>query len=220
MALVGPMQSWGTRSRFDNRDSDLEPSKSGVLGILAAALGIDRADWPSLQPLCQLRMGVRVDREGVLRFDFQTAQEVIRASGKGTQDTAVSRRAYLADAAFLVGLEGPENLLKAADKALRNPHWLLSLGRKSYVPSRPVWLEGGLLDSSLEQALLVYPPLLGNSASKRVADPRLILETQDEREGGALRMDQPLSSFAERRFGPRYVTSLTVSRLKERYVSL
>jgi len=40
--LVGPMQSWGTRSRFDHRDTEREPSKSGVIGLVCAAIGRDR----------------------------------------------------------------------------------------------------------------------------------------------------------------------------------
>ena len=44
MRLAGPMQSWGTRSRFGNRDTGLEPSRSGVIGLLCAALGRPRAE--------------------------------------------------------------------------------------------------------------------------------------------------------------------------------
>ena len=62
LRLVGPMQSWGTTSRFDERDTGKEPSKSGVIGLLAAALGIDRENWVDLAPLTRLRMGVRHDR--------------------------------------------------------------------------------------------------------------------------------------------------------------
>ena len=42
MRLAGPMQSWGTQSRFLHRDTGREPSKSGVIGVLCAALGRPR----------------------------------------------------------------------------------------------------------------------------------------------------------------------------------
>ena len=71
--LEGPMQSWGTTSRFDQRDTGKEPSKSGVIGLLAAALGYDREDWQNVEPLTQLKMGVRHDRPGILKRDYQTA---------------------------------------------------------------------------------------------------------------------------------------------------
>src|SRR5262245_45694114 len=78
LRLAGPMQSWGTDSRFSVRDTGLEPSKSGVIGLLCAALGKPRVEQPgdgqpTLAKLSALRMGVRVDREGVMRRDFHTA---------------------------------------------------------------------------------------------------------------------------------------------------
>ncbi len=81
MRLAGPMQSWGTRSRFGHRDTDLEPGKSAVIGMLCAALG-----WPreaahyeiagqsySLEDFARcLTMAVRVDRESRLGRDYHT----------------------------------------------------------------------------------------------------------------------------------------------------
>ena len=204
--FAAPMQSWGTKSRFDERDTELEPSKSGVLGLVCAALGVDRSVWdrplkqdlPTLETLAALTMGVRVDREGVLRRDYHTAQEVIRADGKGIQGTAVSQRYYLADAVFLVGLEGSDKrLLERIQAALKSPEWPLSLGRKSFVPSRPVWLENGLQIGGLLEVLSSYRWL---TTSEPV---RLMLEGQR----GSLRMDQPIASFEERRFGARFIES-------------
>src|SRR5271163_4872663 len=88
LRLAGPMQSWGTRSRFSNRDTGLEPSKSGVVGLLCAALGWSRDTETftitgtryTLEQLArQLVMAVRVDREGRLMRDYHTAQDVRRA---------------------------------------------------------------------------------------------------------------------------------------------
>src|SRR3546814_8035134 len=136
LRLAGPMQSWGTTSRFDQRDTGKEPSKSGVVGLLAAALGIDRENWADLEPLTRLTMGVRHDRPGVLKRDYQTAQNIISADRSKVHETAVTTRDYLADAAFLVGLPGPDRALhERALAALQNPVWPLALGRKSLVPS-------------------------------------------------------------------------------------
>jgi CRISPR system Cascade subunit CasD len=79
LRLVGPIQSWGTASRFDERDTGKEPSKSGVLGLLAAASGIDRENWLDLEPLTRLIMGVRHDRPGIPMREYQTAQHIISA---------------------------------------------------------------------------------------------------------------------------------------------
>src|SRR5690606_33869407 len=73
LLLSGPMQSWGTQSRFAHRDTDFEPSKSGVLGLVGSALGMSRDDDDLLQALASLKMGVRVDREGRILRDYHTA---------------------------------------------------------------------------------------------------------------------------------------------------
>lgn len=210
LRLAGPMQSWGTTSRFDQRDTGNEPSKSGVIGLLAAALGINRENWNDLEPLTKLTMAVRHDRPGGLKRDYQTAgcastDKIRRADGSLSEDGVISQRHYLADAVFLVGLEGKDRgLLKLVHAALQNPVWPLVLGRKSYVPSESVWLEGSLVDAPLLEALAAWPwittPRRGETAPERLL---VSLESQDG--SGALRMDQPLSSFAERRFGARTV---------------
>ncbi len=204
LRLAGPLQSWGVQSRFSVRDTGLEPSKSGVVGLLCAALGRPRDH--DLTDLAALRMGARVDRQGRLAYDFHTAQNVLKASG-GTKDTEPSNRYYLADAAFLVGLEGTDlSLLVRLHEALRRPVWPLYLGRKAFVPASPVWLEDGLCrDTALTDALANYR-WLGPDGDVPPEPLRIVLEDED---GAEVRPDQPLS-FAERRFAPRRVTTTFV----------
>src|SRR5690606_23903448 len=181
-----------------------EPSKSGVLGLVCAALGRDRHE--PVDDLAVLRMGVRVDREGVPMRDYQTATGVLIATGKSDlRRTVVSPRYYLADAAFLVGLEGAdENLLTRIHAALRTPHWPLALGRKSFAPGMPIWLPDGLSSLALEEALARYPLLAGVPRTGSRPALRCLLEHDQE---GSIRLDQPVAPFAERRFGPRFVKS-------------
>ena len=73
LRLAAPLQSWGADSKFEIRKTNREPTKSGVLGLLAAALGVRRDDDEGLQELKTLRFGVRVDQEGGLLVDFHTA---------------------------------------------------------------------------------------------------------------------------------------------------
>lgn len=199
--LSAPMQSWGTQSRFTVRDTGLEPSKSGVLGLLCAALGIDREDDAGLQSLTGLRMGARVDREGLLRVDYHTAKNVRMANGK-TKDTELSNRYYLANAVFLVGLESEDlALLERIQAALENPVWALFLGRKAFVPGDPIPLEDGLRKGeTLEQALKNYPSL----CQPEKETVRIVLEDNN---GPIVRSDQPISFSRERRhFTPRRVS--------------
>lgn len=199
LRLCGPMQSWGVQSRFSVRDTGLEPSKSGVVGLLAAALGRPRdAD---ITDLAGLPMAVRVDAEGLLKYDYHTAQDVLKAGG-GIKPTEPSRRYYLAEARFLVGLAGDDlALLQQLHVALQDPVWPLCLGRKAFVPGEPVWLSDGLCrDADLLPVLASYP-WLGGVAEKRPDLMRLVVEDSN---GPEVRPDQPLS-FAERHFAPRRV---------------
>lgn len=212
LRLAGPMQSWGTASRFNQRDTGKEPSKSGVIGLLAAASGTDRENWTDLEPLVRLAMGVRHDRPGLPRRDYQTAgcaasDTIIRADGSKAKDGGVvSERLYLADAVFLVALEGEDKaLLKRMNEKLKDPTWPLSLGRKSYVPSESIWLDE-MQEDSLRDVLTRWPWIA--SPRRGEAPPEKLLVSLDSEDGsGVLRMDQPVSSFAERRFGARFVRS-------------
>jgi CRISPR system Cascade subunit CasD len=212
---VGPMQSWDTQSRFDVRTTGREPSKSGVIGLVCAALGRDRAE--SISDLAELYMGVRVDKEGHILRDFHTAMHVLRAKG-GLKETEPSNRYYLADAAFLVGLSGDGHLLRQIHAALQHPHWTLSLGRKACPPSLPPFLWDGLQDKPLREALVTYPWIGGSEkhynrlASDETPHLRIILDSkavsnkQQNNPLTAVYQDHPLSfAKSQRRFASREV---------------
>lgn len=142
LRLAAPLQSWGSDSKFETRKTDREPTKSGVLGLLAAALGLRRDDTEGLARLNGLRFAVRADQEGSLLVDFHTAK---------SRDTSyVTYRHYLQDAVFLAGLESEdEALLRELEAALRHPVYPLYLGRRSCPPTLPLCLgirQGSLLD--------------------------------------------------------------------------
>ena len=134
LRLAAPLQAWGSDSKFETRKTDREPTKSGVVGLLAAALGLRRDDTEGLARLNGLRFAVRADQEGSLLVDFHTAK---------SRDTSyVTYRHYLQDAVFLAGLEsGDEALLRELEAALRHPVYPLYLGRRS-CPPHPAALSG------------------------------------------------------------------------------
>lgn len=210
--LVGAQQSWGTRSRFENRDTEDAPTKSGVVGLLAAALG--RAREEPVTDLARLRMGVRVDRPGTRMTDYHTALQVVSSEGKLNpgKDTVVSKRDYLADAAFLVGLEAEDlKTLQALQAALEQPRWPLFLGRRAFPPSLPVpFLTDDepqpICDMSLEEVLVTTPPVVNVDESKFVT---YLIEHQD---GEQEWMDQPTSDFKTRSFRPRRVKVVSAPR--------
>jgi CRISPR system Cascade subunit CasD len=124
------MQSWGDSSRFTVRQTRHEPTKSGVIGLLAAAQGRRRSD--PIEDLVAVRFGVRIDQAGHLQRDFQTAHH---QSGKSMP---LSNRYYLADAIFLVGIETDPGLIETLESALRQPAFPLYLGRRSCPPGSPL----------------------------------------------------------------------------------
>lgn len=151
LRLEGPLQAWGDeRSKFVIRRTGDFPSKSGVLGMLCAALGVSRPnaakEW--LPRLRTLALAVRVDRPGVRWWDYHTAgagiglltaEGNIKASGSVDVQTLLSRREYLCDASFLVALQGEPSLIAELAAAVRRPRWAPYLGRRSCPPSRPLW---------------------------------------------------------------------------------
>jgi CRISPR system Cascade subunit CasD len=229
LRLAGPMQSWGTQSRFTMRDTGLEPSKSGIIGLLCAAQGRPRSE--PVDDLAVFRMGVRADQEGVMKMDYHTAggthlkgddYGVVTADATSRRPVT-STRYYLADADFLVGLEGDdEALLQRLHEALESPRWQLYLGRKAFVPSVPVFIPTarGYPDPlqrgvGLEDVLFKYPwprPDIPVPPPRRRPERlRLVLETPNPA-AGETRMDQPYGAAFDlevRRnrpqFLPRYV---------------
>jgi CRISPR system Cascade subunit CasD len=213
------MQAWGTQSRFSVRDTGLEPSKSGIIGLLCAALGkprdeslaLPRPGLPTLAELSGLTMAVRVDRPGTMMKDYHTAQWVVKASvppGKkitksDLKECEPSTRYYLADADFLVGLEGPLDLLRQLDVALADPVWPLYLGRKSFVPSVPVRVPAGLLpDGHLPDGLKTRPWCWRTRRDMpKENEPlkiRIVMELGPN-EDGEVRNDIPLDFVSPRR---------------------
>ncbi|MGC0334893.1 CRISPR system Cascade subunit CasD [Streptomyces sp. SAI-170] len=150
LRLAGPLQSWGEHSHFTDRDTLSFPTRSGITGLLAAALG--RARHEPLGDLADISVSVRVDRPGTRLRDFHTVgggltgpHTVITADGghrSGDTSTLTSTRWYLADAAFTIALTRPDRTPPPpgwAD-ALQHPRWPLYLGRRSCPPAQPVLL--------------------------------------------------------------------------------
>jgi len=177
LRLEGPMQAWGAHeSKFVIRRTSEAPTKSGVLGLLCAALGVSRsqaaAEW--LPRLGELRMGVRIDVPGVRWWDYHTVgagmqMRIAEGEGKTKPGAMLTRREYLCDASFLVALWGESALIAKLEAAVKAPRWTFYLGRKCCPPSRPL-LEhpvGAFPDLPLALASIPWRPRLkGHKATK------------------------------------------------------
>ena len=125
------MQSWGSSSRFTRRSTEAFPTKSALVGLLAAAQGRRRVD--PIEDLAQLCVAVRVDQPGQLLRDFHTAH-------RGEVSMPLSDRFYWADAAFGAFIEGPDELIEALAQAIVRPVFPLYLGRRACPPTMPLRL--------------------------------------------------------------------------------
>lgn len=126
------MQSWGVKGKFTSRTTEMHPTKSGIVGLLAAAQGRRRTD--PIDDLATLRMGVRVEQPGRLMRDFQTAT-------RPGVTAPLSYRYYLSDAVFLAAIEGQDAFMTNLRDALSSPTFPLFLGRRAFPPSLPLELK-------------------------------------------------------------------------------
>lgn len=161
LVLRGPLQAWGVRSRYNRRTTQPQPTKSGVAGLLASALGYARsADLSEFQ---ELRFGTRTDIPGTLAVDFQTAKTL----GPKPSSMPLTHRHMLEDAVFLVGFEAPNReQLEKYFEAVKAPAFPLYLGRRAFPPAGPVHTE--ICEGSLENVLKAYPWQASDYQAKRL----------------------------------------------------
>lgn len=189
LTLRGPLQSWGSSSRFAWRTTERVPTKSGVFGLLAAAKGI-RRDEP-LTELLGLSFGVRVDEPGRLLRDFQTARSL-----DGKDSMPLSYRYYLSDAVFVAAI-GSDNqtLLASLRDAIASPVFPLFLGRRSCPPDGPI--DARIVAGTVRDALTNEPWAAGDL--RRDAEPapqvtlRCVADATDDDTDTELIRDHPLS---------------------------
>ncbi|MEU3181395.1 type I-E CRISPR-associated protein Cas5/CasD [Streptomyces albidoflavus] len=201
LRLTGPLQSWGENSHYNYRDTAAFPTRSGLIGLLAAALG--RPRHHPLDDLAPLSVTVRADRPGKPMRDFQTVGggrprhlTVTTADGgkrKENAATLTTDRWYLTDAAFTVALTHHDAtpLPPAWAHALAAPRWPLYLGRRSCPPEGPLLL--GTSDHALHD--LVHLPLALPVARTRRSLPHQRHPADDPRQNIEFLSDRPLHSL-------------------------
>lgn len=187
--LRGPMQAWGGNSRLDIRSTELLPTKSALVGILASAHG--RTHGSDVSDLVQLEMVIRVDQPGWLMRDYHTVgagypkgQRIQKAKGgerPEDKSTLVSERYYLADAAFTITLTGDDLVIKSTNTALERPRWAPALGRRSCPPAEPFNL--GIIDKDPVEYLSKILPVV-RDVSK--GQSRLVTFVKDIPDGDCL----------------------------------
>lgn len=195
--LEAPLQSWGERARWSMRDSATEPTKSGVIGLLACAMGLDQDD--DIRALSQqIHVGVRCDHSGTLMKDYHTIQ--------GPWGTQLSDRYYLCDAVFLVAVQSDNAaLIVQLAEAIQSPAWPIFLGRKSCIPCRPPF--AGIGDYPTMQAALESVSVTSPQQGETV-QVRAVIECTPSK--GTRRRDE-IDSRSMRTFLPRHTIDVLLT---------
>ena len=216
LRLEGPLQAWGERAHWEFHDTATEPTKSGVVGLLGCALGL-QADEELMHLSQSLHLGVRCDRPGIVLEDYHTViGGVMSAEGKIKRnantrepETVVSHRQYLCDASFLAAVQSDQaGVIEKLADALLSPVWPPYLGRRSCPPSMPL-LEGVGDYDTLLAALANWPrPVSKAEADARPAPLRAVIECGA---GEGVRRNDEVWLRSRRTFGPRYTRDVAVS---------
>lgn len=175
LRLAAPLMSFGDVAVDEIRPSKSLPNQSQMTGLIANALGYRFTHARRLQRLQdRLIFGARLDKQGELLRDFQTAQLAKRDLAWRTRNGPAKRaggdasfsgptlrqRYYRADSrvSVVVSLvpedEQPE--IEIVAKALASPFRPLFLGRVSCPPAEPLFqderVEAANVHSALEKA--------------------------------------------------------------------
>lgn len=212
--LVGPMGSFGDLAGHERRGSGAWPARSAVLGLVGAALGVQREDVTAQEILTRWRVAVSILSRSAAFRDFHTVQTVPTARIKRPNsrrealealqvgdNPVITRRDYCSDCAFGVALWGGNGLATVAE-ALARPCFTPYLGRKSCPLSAPMAPQVVESASPIEAlARITVPPFM-------TLDPKhpLLVASDEPLEGGwhEIRWDEPLNRTSWH-FGPRRV---------------
>lgn len=205
LRLDGPMQAWGTHTFEDYRPVSLFPTRSGLLGLLGACLGLDRRDAAGLNALSEsVTFAVRADGEAprpdgdrtvpkpaIKLPDFHTVLDARKVDGSVNKNPVVSRREYLFDAAFTVAIgtrPGGGYSLERIAEALRRPRFTPVLGRRSCPIARPLLEGNGPVDvADALAALAQVPPLGGPVYTEGTAQEGRVMQIRDVPAYGRIR---------------------------------
>lgn len=201
----GPMQSWGTSSHFETRNTDYYPSKSAVIGVIAASFGYSRDEDEKIRKLNELDFAVRVDQVGLLKKDYHIASKY--KNDGSFERNYVTNRYYLEDAIFVVAISSEDDdLIEEIYVAIKNPYFQQFMGRRS-CPVQPDFIINVVGMGAIEalqnlewQASDWYKKRNQNYVADIYADKDLLPGS-----GYTMRNDRVISfSQKERKFGPRF----------------
>ncbi len=199
LKLEGPMQAWGGHTFEDRRPSEIFPTRSGLLGLLAACLGYRRTEQDKLQALASsILFAVRIDSKPIKMIDYHTVKDARKEyQGLKSNETIQTWREYLQEAKYTVVIwltDQPLLSLEALITAINKPVFTPFLGRRSCPLVRPLFHDRVSAKNELAALNLVKP--LGGI---------IYSESLDEGKPKLLVRDVPIHG-RKRQFATRYVS--------------
>ena len=211
--LDAPMQSWGASSKFEYRETGAFPTKSALVGILAAACGIDKHapdEAEKLAPLTALKLTVvKIEKPNLLTSrltDFHTVgggydkkanlrekMSIPKKASGAPFGTVITRRSYLTDAAFVALFEGDTTTLNKLQASLLDPVWGVWLGRKTCLPATPLTPTIGETPQASIDSLCQTIPCLDSRPLKEFEYQTEVQPDETIEEGTFFQSDQPIA---------------------------
>ena len=223
--LEGPLQAWGHDSKFGLRDTLDFPTKSGVLGLILASMGKGGEQSELLDALSSCKHYVySFCQDGISSLQLIDYQVVgsgydetdeleqlmiprkrdgnFSKDGKGrVAGSKLTYRHYIQDGKFAVIAEIPSDIADEVAYSLQNPVWPLFLGRRTCIPTKPIFR--GLFNEFIQAESSLREMVNSNNLSMSFR----VLEGRYENEGDVLVLnDVPLSFGENKKYSSRYVT--------------
>ena len=209
----GITQSWGGKNsssinRGSPRTTETIPTKSAIIGIINAALGVKRGEETS-SALKGMRILTRTDIKGTIIQDYQIAQR--NHHGYTAGSTKEIPKENLEESIFitLLGFQTKEHAQKIA-QALQRPHWSLFSGRRSNVFTLPICL--GIKETQNPREFLQTLPLVWepNVKEKQVTITDTVTESPKDKK--TIFEDEQLSNnIKDRNYGLREINVITIT---------
>ena len=204
------MQAWGHSSRFNRRTSASWPVKSGVVGMLCAALGIERDDEAGIARLADLSMTVyTLQNSGQRLTDYHTVgggydsnshPQKFFDSKNGQSIAVLTDREYLLDCKFGIILSGEEETIAQCATAIQNPKWGVWFGRKCCLPAARIF--EGIFDAEDKAKARLME--LAQQLALEIKPWRTVTEAETFEDGTDSLMDIPIN-FATRTYQTRRI---------------
>lgn len=205
--LKGPLQSWGYNSQFNYRNTSLFPTKSAIAGIICASLGYDRGSEEEKAFLLAFKdcgiITIDLNSNKKTKYtmqritDFHTVLGTAKVGGKINQHAHLTYRQYITDGHYGIIIAGHSDIVNIIEKSIKDPLWGIWLGRKSCLPSLPLYVSNC---NSMKDALF---SLIGE---KCIDSFNLQEETKDFNQSNETYNDQAISfRSTNRMFSPRGV---------------